>query len=174
MRDASKHSTHSSLREVIVEHNFVGQFLKRLWERNILDVEVLRSEFDAGGYDLVVTRGKTIRHVQLKTSLNTSRTRTFDISLRLAERESGCVLCLIVDSNLNVQEYIFFGGSPCEPLPSIEDRPLAKNVRADSTGTKIQRPGYRRISISAFERLGGIDDLIERLLGIPQRNSLTD
>lgn len=40
----------STLRERIVEHVFVGKALQRLWQRRVTDVEVLRSEFDAGGY----------------------------------------------------------------------------------------------------------------------------
>lgn len=53
--DASQHSIHSTLRERIVEHVFVGDALRRLWQLGVTDVEVLRSEFDAGGYDLVMT-----------------------------------------------------------------------------------------------------------------------
>src|SRR5690348_2044567 len=45
---------HSTLRERIVEHVFVGEALRQLWKRGARDVEVLRSEFDAGGYDLVM------------------------------------------------------------------------------------------------------------------------
>jgi len=61
------HSTHSTLRERIVEHVFVGEALRTLWRRGIVDVEVLRPEFDAHGYDLVIARGDIIRHIQLKT-----------------------------------------------------------------------------------------------------------
>lgn len=49
----SAHSLHSTLRERIVEHVFIGDALRRLWQREVRDVEILRSEFDAGGYDLV-------------------------------------------------------------------------------------------------------------------------
>ena len=53
--EAAPHAIHSTLREQIVEHVFVGDVLRRLWQRGVTDVEVLRSEFDAGGYDLVVS-----------------------------------------------------------------------------------------------------------------------
>jgi hypothetical protein len=38
-----------------------------------VNVEVLRSEFDAHGYDLVLARGHTVRHIQLKTGLQATR-----------------------------------------------------------------------------------------------------
>jgi hypothetical protein len=38
-----RNSTHSTLRERIVEHVFVGDVLRTLWRRGITDVEVLRS-----------------------------------------------------------------------------------------------------------------------------------
>ena len=50
------HHTHSSLREKIVEHLFVGAALKTLWARDIVDAEILRSEHDSYGYDLVMAR----------------------------------------------------------------------------------------------------------------------
>ncbi len=51
-RDA--HSRYSKLRESIVEHTFVGELLSCLWRMKIYDVEVLRSEVDSAGYDLVI------------------------------------------------------------------------------------------------------------------------
>jgi hypothetical protein len=61
------HYTHSTLRERIAEHVFVGEALGTLWRLGIHDVEVLRSEFDAHGYDLVMARGQVVRHIQFKT-----------------------------------------------------------------------------------------------------------
>jgi hypothetical protein len=50
----TSHYLHSTLRERIVEHVFVGDALRWLWVHDVTNVEVLRSEFDAGGYDLVI------------------------------------------------------------------------------------------------------------------------
>jgi hypothetical protein len=63
------HHLYSSLREKIVEHIFVGEVLRALWRRGIYNLEVMRSEFDAHGYDLVMVRGNIIRHIQFKTSI---------------------------------------------------------------------------------------------------------
>lgn len=62
-----KDSTHSTLREHIVEHVFVGELLRKLWRRDVTDVEVLRPEFDAHGYALVLTCGSVARHMLLNT-----------------------------------------------------------------------------------------------------------
>ena len=52
MTNLERHSLHSVLREVILEHLLIGELLRVLWRRGITDAEILRSEFDAGGYDL--------------------------------------------------------------------------------------------------------------------------
>ncbi|HUW99181.1 MAG TPA: hypothetical protein VMV40_10175, partial [Acidiferrobacter sp.] len=45
----------------------MGEALRSLWNLGIVDVEVLRAEFDAYGYDLVMARGRIVRHIQFKT-----------------------------------------------------------------------------------------------------------
>jgi hypothetical protein len=65
--DARAHFYYSKLRESIVEHVFAGDALRAFWRQEVFNVEVLRSEFDAFGYDLVMTRGRIVRHVQFKT-----------------------------------------------------------------------------------------------------------
>ena len=47
-------AAHSSAREKVLEHLFVGELLRCLWRRGIRNMEVLRAEVDMGGYDLVV------------------------------------------------------------------------------------------------------------------------
>jgi len=54
--------THSTLRERIVEHVF--GVLRTLWRRGITDVEILRPELNDHGYDVVMSRGPVVRHVQ--------------------------------------------------------------------------------------------------------------
>ena len=49
--------TYSTLREHIVEHVFLGDLLRALWNRGDRDIEVLRPEVDARGYDVVLSSG---------------------------------------------------------------------------------------------------------------------
>lgn len=160
------HSRHSVLREIILEHLFVGRLLQRCWQEDVYDVEVLRSEFDSGGYDLVVTRGAVTRHIQLKALRVGGKRRHFDIGLRLAARPAGCVIGIVVDNDLEALHYLWFGGqTPESALPSIDDCPAARHTKADSTGVKSARYGLRRVPISRFEKLGGMDAVICRLIG---------
>ena len=81
--EAASHYLYSTLRERIVEHVFVGEALRRLWQRGVTDVEVLRSEFDAGGYDLVMSRGKVTRHIQFKSVMVEGKAARTSVSLKL-------------------------------------------------------------------------------------------
>jgi hypothetical protein len=85
------HFSHSTLRERIVEHVFVGDALCALWRRGIIDVEVLRSEFDAHGYDLVMVRGPMVRHIQFKAGTS-SKPVNVSVAQSLAEKPNGCVI----------------------------------------------------------------------------------
>lgn len=113
---SAAHQRHSSLREKIVEHVFVGEALRSLWRRGVFDVEVLRSEFDAYGYDLVMGRGEVVRHIQFKTGVRIKPSRV-SISSALAKKPSGCVIWIQVDNGLDMRRFWWFGGQPGEPLP---------------------------------------------------------
>src|SRR4051794_4856968 len=106
---AKAHTHNSILRERIVEHVFVGEMLRRLWQLGSTDVEVLRSEFDPGGSDLVVASKKIVRHIQFKSSLATSSTTEQSISLKLSEKTSGCVIWVIVHADLSFSHFLWFG-----------------------------------------------------------------
>src|SRR5690606_30888271 len=93
------HYHHSTLRERIVEHVFVGDALRNLWNRGIVDVEILRSEFDAHGYDLVMTRGVIVRHIQIKTGMS-QRPSDVSVATALAAKPSGCVIWIRVRSDM--------------------------------------------------------------------------
>ena len=45
--EANPHFIHSTLRERIVEHVFVGEALRRLWQMGVTDVEVLNGSLQA-------------------------------------------------------------------------------------------------------------------------------
>ncbi len=68
------HSLYSSLREGMLEHLFVGGIMRKLWLLGVRDFDVLRPITDAAGYDIVLSAGGAIRHVQLKSSALTAKT----------------------------------------------------------------------------------------------------
>ena len=155
------------LRERIVEHLFIGHALQFLWGRQITDVEILRAEFDAGGYDLVISWRNVDRHIQFKTVLGRQKPRSVKASMKLANKPSGCVICIGVPHDLNPNgfTYHWFGNKPGEMLPSIEGMQVARHTKGDSAGVKSERSGHRVIPGSRFETLSSLDTVLERLLG---------
>src|SRR5947209_4714095 len=81
--ECSAHSSDSSLREQALGHIFLGQLLAFMWRHDRRDIEVLKSEVDRGGYDMVLESKGVIRHVQLKSSFRGSKVRAVDVSTRL-------------------------------------------------------------------------------------------
>ena len=165
--DHEAHSRHSVLRERIVEHLFIGEALRILWTRDIFDAEILRSEFDAGGYDLVMCRGPIVRHVQLKVSLTDSSTSEVKASLRLLDKPSGGVLWLLVTAELKLQSFLWFGGEPGEPLPDITGLKTAQHTKGNADGIKLERENHRIIPRKRFVKLGSIDEVLDCLFGAP-------
>ena len=125
-----RHFTHSTLRERIVEHVFVGDVLRTLWRRGVTDVEILRPEFDAHGYDVVMSRGPIVRHVQLKTQA----AGKVSVGRALAEKPSGCVVWIGLNKEtLELGPFMWFGAAPGLPLPDISaslPSALKKRTRA--------------------------------------------
>jgi len=165
IEEASAHYIHSTLRERIVEHMFVGHALQRLWQLGVTDVEVLRSEFDAGGYDLVMSYRGLVRHIQFKTVTVDGKADEIKVSLKLGEKPSGCVIWIVVTPELDLQSYLWFGGPPGERLPDIRDMKVAKHSKGNAEGTKAKRPNHRIIRRSQFERLDTVDSVLSRLFG---------
>lgn len=159
------HYRQSVLRERIVEHVFVGEALRRLWVRGVTDVEVLRSEFDAGGYDLVMSRATVVRHIQFKTSLSEGKAPTIKASLKLQDKPSGCIVWILVTPGLELKTYLWFGEAPGQPLPNIMSMKVAKHNKANVLGVKAERPDHRVIPPNRFEKLDSLDAVLLRLFG---------
>jgi hypothetical protein len=159
------HSHHSTLRERIVEHVFVGEALRSLWRRGIVDVEVLRSEFDAFGYDLVMVRGPVIRHIQLKTGTS-KKPGTVSLALALGERPSGCAIWIRVAKNdLSMGPYFFFGSGPGQPLPPIADYPIPKRSTHTKERLRPDRTNHRNVPGDQFRCVNTLDEVLDELLG---------
>jgi hypothetical protein len=163
--DGETHFLNSTLRERIVEHVFVGELLRRLWQRGITDVEVLRAEFDAGGYDLVLARGKVIRHVQFKTMRVGGSAKSVKLGLKLADKPSGCVLWIVLSPALEFDHFLWFGAAPGLPLPDIQSLKVARHTKGNAAGVKLERLGHRVIPLGRFTRLDTMDGVIGKLFG---------
>jgi hypothetical protein len=162
MATEDRHFMYSTLREHIVEHIFVGEVLRTLWNHGVTDVEILRPEFDAHGYDLVMSLGSVIRHVQLKTQAKGK----VSVSHALTEKPSGCVVWIGIDKDtLELGPYMWFGGLPGKPLPDISGRPNPKRATHNAEGVRPIRKNHHVLPPSAFTTLNTVDEVVVRLFG---------
>lgn len=155
----------SSFREKLLEHVFVSELLQEAWLGRGRTLEVLRSEVDASGYDLVLECGGIIRYVQLKGSRADARTSRQTVNVKLADKPNGCVIWLQYEqkpeSHRIELQYLFFGELPEQRLPSLSQYKIGRHTR----GSKAERPNTRVIPKSDFKRISSIGDLMDRLFG---------
>jgi hypothetical protein len=64
--------------------------------------------------------------------------------------------------------YLWFGSEPGSPLPDLGSK-IARHSKANSVGTKTERPMHREVSKAKFEALNDINQLVERLFGMTAR-----
>lgn len=161
----SWHSQDSSLREQAIGHLFMGELLAAMWRNNQRDIEVLKSEVDRGGYDLVLESKGVIRHVQLKSSFIGSKVQKVSVSTKLLAKPGGCVVWIEFDSEtLKIERYLWFGGAAGSPLPDIGTR-AARHSKANSTGQKTERPMHREVAKGKFTKISEIRGLLDLLFG---------
>lgn len=163
MADPNPHNQHSSLRESILEHAFLGAVGGELWKRRHYRMEILRAEVDAAGYDIVATVGQITRHIQLKAMVQGGRA-SWPIALALSNKASGCIVVQVVDKEtLAVDHYLFFGDTPGRPLPDITGGSQTKHAKGDSRGVKKVRKDRYQVPKKRFERVDTTAGLVDRL-----------
>jgi hypothetical protein len=157
------HSEDSSLREQALGHIFLGQLLAAMWRSGRRDIEVLKSEVDRGGYDLVLEANGIVRHVQLKSSFVGSKVRDVSVSTKLLAKPGGCVIWIEFDPvTLSIQSYLWFGGQPGSALPELGSK-VSRHSKANSAGQKLERPLHRMVAKTRFERLDTINLVLARM-----------
>jgi len=163
--ETSAHSFDSSLREQALGHIFLGQLLAFMWRNGGRDIEVLKSEVDRGGYDVVLESNGIIRHIQLKSSFRGSKVREVDVSTKLLRKPGGCILWLEFDrESLTIEGYYWFGGKAGAALPDLGPR-VARHSKGNSDGAKNERPIHRVLTRGRFEALAEISEVVGKLFG---------
>ncbi len=167
---AADTSIKSTFYEQLVEHVFVSEILQEVWYGFGQTVEVLRSEIDASGYDIVFECNGVLRYVQLKTSKADAKTARQNVNIALTDKPSGCVVWMLrhEDSKSNRMKlsYLFFGNGPGEPLPSLEDFKVAKHTKGNAQGVKLEKPAIRVVPKGKFVKVQTTGKLVERLFGL--------
>lgn len=163
-------SIHSTFYENMTEHMFLSELIQETWFGFNEKIEVLRSEVDDAGYDLVLECNGRLRHIRLKTSSTDSQTARQTINTALADKPSGCVLWILRQENQRKRRmslaYRFFGGKPGKPLPSMKSFPTGKHAKGNSTGRKNERPNTRVLAKGKFKKVRNIGHLLELLFGL--------
>lgn len=124
--------------EKLTEHIFLAEVLQECWFRRRKPVEVLRSEVDASGYDLVLEVDGTIRHVQLKASRMGAKTIRQTINSKLQERAGGCIVWLFYELDprtWRVELSYLWRDLEVEPLPEkVRSSYTRRKAKAQDAG----------------------------------------
>lgn len=162
----SKHTNHSSYREKLIEHLFIGELLKLSWTNGDCQLEVGKPEVDNSGYDVIFEANQIMRHVQLKASYTGSKTSRQKVHLKLADKPSGCVVWIYFDENsLELGPFYFLGGNPGTPLPLSNEAKIARHTKGNQSGYKAERPNIREINKGKFTKYETISDIYGALFG---------
>lgn len=163
----------STFYEQLVEHVFISEVLQEAWYYYGKTVEVLRSEVDASGYDVVLECNEVLRHVQLKTSRRESKTARQKVNIALAAKPSGCIVWIVrsedIDSCRASLSYLFFGGESGTPLPSLDGFKVATHTKGNAEGVKKERAAIRVIPKAKFTSIATTRELVAILFGLQGR-----
>ena len=141
------HYQHSTYREKLLEHIFLGELLQCGWLANPQRrVDVVRPEVDDRGYDLLLECENVRRYIQLKSS------KIIDINQMLFDLPGACVIKIsygLAHGRIALL-YRYFGEGPGE--------------RFDFNRTvRVRNPNKRRILMSQFNDNCGAPELFEQL-----------
>ena len=173
--DLRDHYLLSSYREMLLEHLFAGEVMRHVWLSGVKRLEVLKPQVDDGGYDLVLEGNSIVRHVQLKATFRGSKVGRFTINTGLAGKPSGCVVVVLFDpTTLDLGPFLWFGGAPGAPLPSLQGFAVGKHAKGNAQGVKLRRPNMRVVPRATFEPLAGIAQVAEHLFGRLKERAMED
>ena len=168
-------SENSRRREKLIEHVFIGDLMRTLWRQGVRELDVLRGETDASGYDLVLELGSVMRHVQLKASSKKSKTAEQSVHIALARKPSGCVIWVQFDEvTMKLGPFLWFGGPPGTPLPGVLQNRVGRHRKRDSKGVRGERPNIRVLTKGRFTQYKSLKSLTAVLFGPEFGRSASD
>lgn len=142
---------HSRFYESLMEHRFIYDLARYFaMQTPPRYLNVLRSEVDMFGFDLVLSLDGQTRHLQLKTRSNSPSSNPYNISESIWRTPCSCVIWILYSSEkLEPINYWMLG---C-PLRSIEEfnaspRPMFRHVRMQSSNH--QKKNIEEIANSLF------------------------
>ncbi len=159
------HSLHSTRREKILENLFIGELLRILWCRGIYEAELLQSDIDAAGYDLVLSVPDGMRHIQLKAAIS-KKSFPMTVNAKIADKQNGCVIVMQVNKdNLCFESFYWFGGALNVGCSDIRSGIAAKHTKANKDGVKLKRRDSFKLGLSRFDCVTSFDEIVDLLIG---------
>ena len=166
----SENSTRSSHRESIIEHLFIGEILKGLWNAHATQVEVLKPQVDDAGYDIVIECKRNSKsdtsipcYIQLKSAFVGSKTAKVSLSKKLTSKPHWCVIWVFFDSRFALKSFLSFGTATGQTSSDIAKFKSTKHSKGDAKGNKAVRPGHFDVPKSKFVVLDSIPEVIGKL-----------
>jgi hypothetical protein len=157
----------SSHVENVLTHAFIASVAQDLWHRDPwIPLQVFQAEVDDAGFDLVLGCETSIRYIQIKqVHSGKLANKKFSIRLDFSRLAGSCVIVIVhSEDKLAAEHYLFFGSSPGEPMPSIDNSKAPKAPgRRSATGERKVRAHYREVSRNRFSGPHTIDALFELL-----------
>ena len=151
--------TKSNFYENIHTHRFLADILSDCATRKpALFLDVLRSEVDDGGIDLILSEGKQTRHIQLKARAETIPPKPYQISNRLLETKGGAIIWIRYSKETleRIDFFVLIGGlnkpiprtSPFEPAKNRKGKP-----RKGYSLVKMRQANHQRLNVKTLTQL---------------------
>lgn len=155
METSISKTENSGFIENMIEHVFISEILQEAWLNHKIKLEILRSEVDDSGYDIVIVCNGIGRFIQLKTSELGGKTAKQKLNVELSKKDNGCIVWIVrtVSQSLKRFEfkYLFYGSGVGELVPDIAGLKVAKHTKANSKGIKSERPKIRDVPKRDFQ-----------------------
>ena len=134
---------HSTFFENLLEHRFLFDLRRELVLRETPQLlNVLKSDVDAFGFDLVLSVGSRSLHVQMKTRSGSPPATSYTLSEGLWRLPNSCVIWMLYDAALLEPTSYYLLGFP---MPNMEL--FSPATRAARRKVKMQQATHKRQSL---------------------------
>lgn len=156
-------SEYSGSIEKLLKIRFVSDLSRALWLTGCRDFDVLRSNVDDNGFDLMIEAKNVIRHIQFIFTANGDETLDAKVDYRLSTKASGCIIWVEYDPDtLNITTYGWYGTYQGLGLPRIW---VPERSSHNSDSIKPLTDNRRLLQKSKFTPVRSIHQLIGHLFG---------
>ena len=163
----TQHTQHSSYREKLIEHLFIGELLKQSWLHHGCSLEIAKPEVDNSGYDIIAETNGLVRQIQIKASIIGGKTASQKVHIKLAEKPSGCVVWIYFDEkNMDLGPFWYCGAEAGKPITGLSELKVAKHTKGNKDGFKAERQNIRVVPKRDFTEIPLIENIYAKLFQV--------